>query len=791
MPTQAFKLRNSHRPALPSGTYTLKVNQTGRLSTDRRARSLADTSFAFDLSQPMSALAPADIVTLYPADGASAPFDHVIPHIVLKNSMLPWMEEMPAPAGKSMAPCLALVLLRPGEAFSFDDDTSAPDHARIRNLKLKPSLAETVIPALSDLPKLTHVRVVDDSEHAVVLSNRLPTNGGINTLCLVRLTDACDAPTRTVVSLPCLKTWRFRCTVGKNHFHAVFDADNFSVGRLRAPLPDQSSAAWYGVAQDKLSSGYVPMAHHTAHGDDAISWYRGPFLPGPELPDHSVQKHQRHHLELKDLKQIVRSPATFVQLRSEFAHRRHPTLEDETGDLCLTFFRNTEVGGPTAHHGTDRFRLRVTRQTLQGYMRQYPDIEKVLGIENQLHHTSLNVLHAWLSPRSATAFFRVLLEIGRAAPGHHPQFFLSPEMHLRPNALVVRDEVTQLQDVSYAVAWQIGRLTALADGNYRRAVTDWRRSCANADAKSDAAGDHAHLCCKMPEHDEQLPPEVDVFLVRLSQLEGIPLSYLVPSETMLPASSLRTFLVDPLWTYRLLQGALSIGSEACPCETTESRALKRLAALARVNDGSPALSGLIMRSEAVSTWPGLKVSFHGEDGGALRKITAEPRKPAPDVLLTLASEPFKAAGIALPEAHPHFEFARRHAGTSPGAPMDPGRILSAQQDLPEEPVIFFSKRAVNYRDSGQPFTSLYVPKASESGANWTEGPPFGIPPANPPQPEEHEQQDQPALEALSLPEDGLWLRQITLETGVEIAQHFQIGAHSVRIDFGNAYVGAV
>jgi hypothetical protein len=59
---------------------------------------------------------------------------------------------------------------------------------------------------------------------------------------------------------------------------------------------------------------------------------------------------------------------------------------------------------------------------------------------------------------------------------------------------------------------------------------------------------------------EEMCAEVATWLARLVLLYGVPLTYLVPEESMLPKESLRFFFVDPIWIQSLVQGASSVGN---------------------------------------------------------------------------------------------------------------------------------------------------------------------------------------------------------------------------------------
>ncbi len=62
------------------------------------------------------------------------------------------------------------------------------------------------------------------------------------------------------------------------------------------------------------------------------------------------------------------------------------------------------------------------------------------------------------------------------------------------------------------------------------------------------------------EGEHVVPAELRHFLARLRLLHGVPFSYLVPDENLLPVESIRFFYVDRAWTDALVQGALSVGT---------------------------------------------------------------------------------------------------------------------------------------------------------------------------------------------------------------------------------------
>lgn len=150
-----------------------------------------------------------------------------------------------------------------------------------------------------------------------------------------------------------------------------------------------------------------------------------------------------------------------------------------------------------------------------------------------------------------------------------------------------------------------------------------------------------------PDVDEGLPDGVEDWLARLRLLVGVPFSYLVADERLLPLESIRFFYVNRTWTDAVVDGALSVGAvstrdrahlHALHVEVRAAldRAERRVRA--RDTDQRPAdgpaevLTGFLLRSRAVSGWPGLHVRAT-RDGAPVELARME--RLAPAVLLVL------------------------------------------------------------------------------------------------------------------------------------------------------------
>ena len=156
------------------------------------------------------------------------------------------------------------------------------------------------------------------------------------------------------------------------------------------------------------------------------------------------------------------------------------------------------------------------------------------------------------------------------------------------------------------------------------------------------------------------PLELRAFLARLRLLDGVPFSYLVADSELLPTESIRFFYLDRAWTDALVQGALSVGTVSTADraqlealygtvrdEVDEEERLVRLPGGEAVQQGPAGpVTGFLLRSRAVSGWPGLHVRAYREELGQADDATipeSDPRRLkllrmerlAPAVLLVL------------------------------------------------------------------------------------------------------------------------------------------------------------
>lgn len=216
-----------------------------------------------------------------------------------------------------------------------------------------------------------------------------------------------------------------------------------------------------------------------------------------------------------------------------------------------------------------------------------------------------------------------------------------------PDAANRYDPSTGMFDVSYGAAWQLGQLLALKNKQYASALYNWKKQVTAVNA---AAAEQAILAAalepiagsaegasalfggllakRQARLDAPLPDSVGSFLAGLKLLEGVPFSYLVPDEGMLPLESIRFFSLDLTWVDYLIDGAFSIGRTNSAQQTRDATLFHRVSGeadtvrhlrrkqrprLASRMQAAPAtFTGFILRSSVLSGWPNLQVNGYAQ-----------------------------------------------------------------------------------------------------------------------------------------------------------------------------------
>ena len=193
------------------------------------------------------------------------------------------------------------------------------------------------------------------------------------------------------------------------------------------------------------------------------------------------------------------------------------------------------------------------------------------------------------------------------------------------------DTEVGLFDVSYAAAWELGRLLALQNKRFSVGPYHWKRAHAQCLKQDEQRLLHPRLpMSESAPESHPLPDELAKWFRDLSELRGVPFNYLVPDERMLPPESIRFFWLDPAWVDCLLDGAFSIGRV-----TSAAHAQDQGHEVSPASNPHARVSGFLLRSDVVSGWPALVVDAYDGDPNRRKLESVRMDRLSDNVLLCM------------------------------------------------------------------------------------------------------------------------------------------------------------
>ena len=206
----------------------------------------------------------------------------------------------------------------------------------------------------------------------------------------------------------------------------------------------------------------------------------------------------------------------------------------------------------------------------------------------------------------------------------------------RADAALIFDDKNGMMDVSYAAAWELGRLLALSSQSFAKGLhlfVERNQNAAEFAKEIERFLEDHRSSFKDP---STIPPspakekiaiadELVQWIARLVLLYPVPFQYLVPHNTLLPPESVRFFYLDDNWVNALVDGALSIAVRTAELRVSSRDDLRsvlsrivyqyRLRLQGKQPEWNPSekymdipKTGFLLRSSIVSGWPGVEVT---------------------------------------------------------------------------------------------------------------------------------------------------------------------------------------
>ncbi|SFK41341.1 hypothetical protein SAMN04488518_1052 [Pseudovibrio ascidiaceicola] len=598
-------------PALPSGNYTLTVDQAVKQDGTCAVSSSNDdqctaysTSLDFSVTGPKLSMSTDQVVEVFPPSRSPGAWQETLPYITLSSPTLPWESELTVPNTSENAPWLALVVLTEDELGGAGQPVTSGTVGTLINPSSADILAPVISPApttqeqeekiqMLDIPKdvftanmpsaadmrlLAHVRrtSTDDGTatgeagtetYSVIVANRLPQTGKNNSVFLISLEGLGDylpggsqsiAQAKTAVRVAVLYSWQMGTVTDTGDFCSNFQeiSENGSTGMLKI------DSSLEGQAGTILEQGFVPLTWNMRSGETMTAWYRGPFAPVATKED------------------LIVPPQT-------------------SGILPA-------------------------------------------------------VLHS--------------------------------------DQLLRYNQSNGIFDVSYAAAFEVGRLLALSSPSYLTQIAGWRSDAVSQalDLTNNAyseARDYLSSGGATSSESTPPPPPVSIqnWLARQAQLTGLPFSYLVPNASILDAEQLRFFIVDQNWIYYFLMGALSVGilEDSSLAHHQGSAHTTVTQAMTQANNGEgwvEPITGYLLRSKLVTDFPKMTVSAKAANNNPL--VCLQKQNLSSSVAFGMFYGVPKSVSFTQPERHLQFGIFSHNDGY-----VIPARYISgsnAGSEIPGE-----------------------------------------------------------------------------------------------------------
>ncbi|MEL7148646.1 MAG: hypothetical protein AAFO69_19895, partial [Bacteroidota bacterium] len=473
-PTVSFA--SNHVPALKDGKYTIDVNQSIQHLSKTNGALTAQQSKTIFVAGERYTFTANDVFYQYPIAGKTGKYANILPHIALDRSTLPWERQSvntkgnntpwlwlfvfnddDIAAGNVIAPRLKQMkdvyapIDKITDAFTFKnvmplvvepgDEVSkgvlVDKKVSVLQIDLAWAQSNDIIPDADTLNLLTSVRSSSTGgTQAICLANRLPKPGVRNYVCLLsmetRLNQVSDQLAyqqqgvtflnkRHYSNFVSLTTWGFSC-LPEESYQITTDGLNKVANPITPVVKDQKKPISITLSQSSIE-----------------------IIQGIQLPG--------FYSKLTDFQSAFTKAIGTVP--ADVTANLNAVLEcfavpNKTFEEVLVAVDSATIGFQKLASGA----AGANTEIVNGYLEN-----AAIALPHQLNSggKTLSWYHGPLKPGSAAA--SALPEVGI----------------LSSDALLRYDETLQMLDVSYAAAWELGRMLTLNNKAVSMALYAWKR----------------------------------------------------------------------------------------------------------------------------------------------------------------------------------------------------------------------------------------------------------------------------------------------------------------------------
>ena len=260
-------------------------------------------------------------------------------------------------------------------------------------------------------------------------------------------------------------------------------------------------------------------------------------------------------------------------------------------------------------------------------------------------------------------------------------------------------------DISYAAAYELGRVLSLQQAKFLKTLRQYKRSRSRYIKLVETDAYRMEHVQDVGIHIDELPyaqlqesvlagqkTTIEHWLMQLAHLSPIPSWYLVPDYRLLPPRSIRTFNIDPVWLQALWLGALSLDGRPQVTNVLFKECWNKL------QSGIPR-AGAFLRSDIIWAYPELVVNFRNIDQQAV-DISDDLTVNLKDVALNHFTS--VKANIDLAEVKDDFE-----DNFTDLIEMHPPITITDAHKIDEDLTLYLTEKPFDYVSLALPLESLH------------------------------------------------------------------------------------
>jgi len=608
----------SHIPTVQAGKYTINAILKNELNTGN-SQKIEFHVEGYDYSIPQN-----EVLAVYPINEGKGNYAGVFPHVQFKRSTLPWEYECSCNGERS--PYLFLVVVKEEEfeqkkveivESNTNDlwDSLESEQKTITILKFEEG--SEITPPLSLISSLAHVRVQKHQEitalnlpeeTSIVMSHRMvaPNTKYRAFICYYieknngKFKMVSKAETKTSLCLV-LNEWSFE-SIGtalyqidtkkiKNHpdfkdFAGVRDSEIMNYDGLKNRIKSNKENPSYDTLFRLIEENEKFLEEKKARFDV----FKLKLIDENAL-DSSTEEGEKELLEIKKQNDATRHE--FEENEKELEKRNNHILE------------YLEYNGKTLKgllHELDIKAFKTDLATKNEAANQLLNIAKV-PLEHQLKGGG-KMISWYQGPfvnRNYSFDFEEFLK------NNSNSFYKGNYLPDHADHLVLFNEDTKMYDMTYASAWQLGRLMIMNDNKVLQELKKWKYDL-SLNQLIEEQNNTTHLM-QLSANDSvhQVPPTLCNYVAGFLKFENFPLYYLFPHADLSTQESCKYFKIDNSWLLAFLLGIFSAGPKLGT--SNFKNLILDNPVISELFDYKEEYYGIVLQSQMIKNWPHLIVGL--------------------------------------------------------------------------------------------------------------------------------------------------------------------------------------